>query len=203
MASIKKMERKHFFINRKLQGRYMFTFLIPMLIMLLFMVATLYFAADSIVKTAASIVREDVQNIISLHMQDAETPSIDIYKVCINEINRYIRDFSENSKYRSVVTTSLLWVFGAGIFIVIIQIALLTIFYSHRIAGPLYRFEMVCHNIIEGKYTDIISLRKGDEMKNLARLLNDAIEKTRKRFGDLKESSGKEDQQKIFDYLQL
>ena len=82
---------------------------------------------------------------------------------------------------------SLLWVFGIGVFLVVIQIVLLTIFFSHKVAGPVYRFEKVCNNIINGIYTDEIRLRHGDEMQNLARLFNEALKCTRERLG-LKET---------------
>ena len=51
--------------------------------------------------------------------------------------------------------------------LVMVQIVLLTVFFSHKVAGPVYRFEKVCHNMIAGDYTDQIHLRKGDEMQNL------------------------------------
>lgn len=46
-----KYKRRHYFIDPKLQGRYMLTFFLPMIIMLGFMLGTLYFEAKSIVNT--------------------------------------------------------------------------------------------------------------------------------------------------------
>lgn len=203
MADNKKIERKHFFIDRKLQGRYMMTFLIPMLIMLVFMMFTLYFAAHSVINTAATIVKEDIQNKITVQFQDELEPSVTSYKILLKDINRYLRNFAENRKYRKAVLTSLLWVFGIGISFVILQLVLLTIFFSHKLAGPVYRFEMVCHNIIDGKYTDKIALRKGDEMQKLAGLINEVIEKTRNRLLGLKNAHNEEEKQKIIDSIEL
>lgn len=203
MAEDKKFERKHFFIDRKLQGRYMITFLIPMLIMLAFLMFTLYFAGQSLVGTASTILREDIQNKISLQMQDTLEPSVGAYKNLLRDIDSYLRNFSENRKYQKAVLYSLLWVFGIGILFVIVQLVLLTIFFSHKLAGPVYRFEMVCHNIIEGKYTDKIVLRKGDEMQNLAGLLNEVINTTNERLANLIKASSKEDRDKIIDGLKL
>lgn len=203
MSNEKKFERKHFFIDRKLQGRYMMTFLIPMVIMLVFMIFTLYIAAHSLVTTASTIVRMDIQNKITLQFQDELQPSIESYKNVLKDINKYVRTFSENKKYRSAVVSSLLWVFGIGILFVIIQLVLLTIFFSHKIAGPVYRFEMVCHNIIEGKYTDKIILRKRDEMQNLAALLNEVIAKSHERLLGLKDATTEEEKHKIVNSLEL
>ncbi len=203
MADEKKFERKHFFIDRKLQGRYMMTFFVPMLIMLFFMIFTLYLASHSLVNTASSILRVDIQNKITLQSQDELEPSVTSYKKLNRDIITYLRNFSENKKYRSAVVSSLLWVFGIGILFVIIQLVLLTIFFSHKLAGPVYRFEMVCHNIVEGKYTDKIILRKGDEMQNLATLLNEVITTTRERLVSLNAADSKEEKKKIIDSLEL
>ena len=203
MTTEKKFERKHFFIDRKLQGRYMMTFFVPMLIMLLFMIFTLYIAANSLVKTASTIVKMDIQNQITLQFQDELEPSIQSYKNLLKEINTYLRNFPENKRYREAVVSSLLWVFGIGILFVIIQLVLLTIFFSHKVAGPVYRFEMTCHDIIDGNYTGKIKLRKGDEMQNLATLLNEVIDQSRERLLGLKNAETEEEKQKIVNTLEL
>lgn len=203
MPSEKKFERKHFFIDRKLQGRYMITFFIPMIIMLIFMIFTLYIAANSLVKTASTIVKMDIQNQITLQFQDELEPSIQSYKNLLKEINIYLRNFPENKRYRAAVVSSLLWVFGIGLLFVIIQLVLLTIFFSHKVAGPVYRFEMTCHDIIDGNYTGRIKLRKGDEMQNLATLLNEVIARSRERLLGLNNAQTTEEKQKIVNSLEL
>lgn len=203
MTEEKKFERKHFFIDRKLQGRYMMTFFIPMIIMLIFMIFTLYIAAQSLVSTASSIVSMDIQNTITTQFQDELQPSVESYKQVLKDITSYLRNFSENKKYRSAVISSLLWVFGIGILFVIVQLVLLTIFFSHKLAGPVYRFETVCHNLIEGKYNDKISLRKGDEMQNLAALLNEVIAQSRERLLGLHAAKTEEEKARIMGSLEL
>lgn len=203
MAKNKKFDRKHFFINRKLQGKYMVTFLVPMLVLLAFMVITIYIATQSLFTTAATMVKDDLQNKIMSQFQDELKPSVDSYRNLSQDINMYLRNFTKESKYRQAVITTLLIIFGIGLLFVIIQLVLLTIFFSHKLAGPIYRFEIVCHNIIEGKYTDKIILRKGDEMQNLAELLNEVIQKTHKRFLQLKNAENDEHRQQIFKSIEL
>lgn len=174
--------RTHFFIDRKFQGRYMMTFFVPMLILLLFMLFTLYFASVTIIDTTTRIIKRDIENKISLQLQDQTEPSIDQYKSTLNGITEYIRVFSSNKEFKQTILNSLMWVFGIGMTLVIVQIVLLTVFFSHRVAGPVYRFEKVCHNMIAGDYTDEIHLRKGDEMQNLSLLFNEVLHKTRERL---------------------
>jgi len=195
--------RTHFFIDRNFQGRYMLTLLIPMLILLVFMLLTLYFASQSIISTTVRIIKQDIESKIVLELQDQVEPSAERYGVLVNGIKDYIRSFSSNKEFRSSLLNSLMWVFGVGMLLVIVQIVLLTIFFSHKVAGPVYRFEKVCHNMIEGNYTDSIRLRKGDEMQNLAKLLNEVVRINRERLLSLKSSKDDQEREKLTSTLQL
>ena len=53
---------------------------------------------------------------------------------------------------------------------------------SHRIAGPIYRFERVVKSVIAGDYDmTAIQLRKGDEFRELANDLNEMMDALRTR----------------------
>lgn len=187
MAARKGFERKHFFIDRRLQGRYMLTFLVPMLVMLGFMLFTLAFASQSIVKSSTGMIRKDVDNLVVTALQDRADPSVVVYEGIIADVDDYLRTFTTSVGFRRTMLSSLLWIFGLGVFIVIIQIVLLTIYFSHKVAGPIYRLEKVCTALADGDYTQRVTLRKGDELQNLAAVLGGAIEKTRERMVRLRD----------------
>lgn len=189
--------RKHFFINRDMQGKYMLTFLVPMLIMLAFFLFTLYIASQSIITTTTKIIKEEIDNKIAAQFQDQQQPSAAQYSELMRGIKTYIRDFSTDAKYRKALLESLLWIFGVGVFLIIVQVTLLTIFFSHKLAGPLYRFEKAFHSLIDGNYGESITLRKGDEMKNLAGLFNDAIRLTRERMTALRDAKDEDAKREI------
>jgi nitrate/nitrite-specific signal transduction histidine kinase len=195
--------RTHFFIDRKFQGRYMLTMLIPMLILLAFMLVTLYMATQTILSTTVRIIKSDVESRIAIELQDRQNPSIKQYETVVQGISGYLRDFSTNKEFRKNLMISLLWVFGTGVFLVIIQIVLLTIFFSHKVAGPVFRFEKTCHSMIQGAYTNEIHLRKGDEMQNLALLLNEVNNVTRERLCALRDAATEEERKKIAENLKL
>jgi nitrogen fixation/metabolism regulation signal transduction histidine kinase len=195
--------RKHFFIDRRMQGRYMMTLLIPMLIMLAFFLIVLYYASQSIVATTTRIIKEEVENKIAVQTQDQQNPSVDSYQALMNNIKSYIRDFSSDVKYRKAVLESLMWIFGIGILIIVVQIALLTIFFSHKLAGPIYRFEKMCHTLIDGNYTDKIYLRRGDEMQNLALLINEVIRTTDERLTAIRDAKTEEEKNKVVSSLKI
>jgi nitrogen fixation/metabolism regulation signal transduction histidine kinase len=195
--------RKHFFINRKMQGRYMLTFLVPMLVMLVFLLFTLYVASQSVIATTTTIIKEEIENKTASQLQDQQQPTVAQYSQLIQDIQNYIRDFSGDQKYKKALLGSLLWVFGIGIFLIIVQIALLTIFFSHKLAGPLYRFEKVCHGLIDGNYSEGVYLRKGDEMQNLARLFNEMIKLTGDRIKALRDAPDQTKKEEILSNLKL
>lgn len=58
------------------------------------------------------------------------------------------------------------------------------IFYSHRIVGPVYRFERMLGELISGKYAHRIRIRKRDELKDMEALLNRLAEVLEKREND-------------------
>ena len=60
--------------------------------------------------------------------------------------------------------------------IIVIFVAILSIFVSHRIAGPVYRFEKSAKIIAEGDLSLRIRLRKGDELQELADAFNQMTE---------------------------
>jgi methyl-accepting chemotaxis protein len=62
------------------------------------------------------------------------------------------------------------WVFliiGGSVLVLLAMIG------THRIAGPLFRFEKALDNMINGNLSDTIHLRSTDEGKDLARKIND------------------------------
>lgn len=203
MPQQRRFVRKHVFINRHLQVRYMITFLIPMIVMLLFWIFTLYYASQSIVDTTIAIVKDNVDNEIALQLQDTPRPTAEMYEGLLEEIRGYLRNFSSDKAYKAQVLSSLLWVFGVGILLVILQIVLLTVFFSHKLAGPIYRFEKTCHDLIRGDYTEEIHLRKHDEMQNLAGLLNDVIRTTRERLVTLRDASDEHERARAASSLKL
>lgn len=60
-----------------------------------------------------------------------------------------------------------------GLFAVALLAGIQSIFASHRIAGPMYRFEKMAADLIRGNYAARIRTRKGDEFKEMTGLLND------------------------------
>jgi methyl-accepting chemotaxis protein len=75
---------------------------------------------------------------------------------------------------------------GLYIFLIGLGISVLSLFLSHRIAGPLYRFERSVEEITKGNLTFRIRLRKKDEAQELANSMNRMIEELSSRISLIK-----------------
>ena len=64
--------------------------------------------------------------------------------------------------------------------LLIFAIAIMSVFISHRIAGPVYKFERIIRELARGKKVEEFRLRKRDEFYELATAINDLI-KTKSR----------------------
>ena len=60
--------------------------------------------------------------------------------------------------------------------LLIFAIAILSVFISHRTAGPIYKFEQIIQALVKGKDVQEIKLRKRDEFYELASAINKLIQ---------------------------
>jgi len=63
---------------------------------------------------------------------------------------------------------------------------ILTLFISHKIAGPLYRFKKGLKSVSQGDFTNDFRIRKNDQLQDIALSMNEMINKLREVFNDLK-----------------
>jgi len=68
-----------------------------------------------------------------------------------------------------------LWMLASGVMLMLV-IPILSIFVSHKIAGPLFRFEKTVREALSSDGpVQPIHLRKGDELQSLADLINQLL----------------------------
>jgi methyl-accepting chemotaxis protein len=75
----------------------------------------------------------------------------------------------------------MLAVSGISILVIGIAAAITAVYFSHRIAGPMYRIERVTGAIASGDLTQCIKLRTNDEMQKTAEDINGMVEAIRVR----------------------
>ena len=69
-----------------------------------------------------------------------------------------------------------------GVVFEAILIILLGIFFSHRIAGPLFKISRYLKEVANGRYPGLIKLRKDDMLKNFAETVNEMIISLKDRY---------------------
>lgn len=72
------------------------------------------------------------------------------------------------------------------LFILAPFVVLLAIFVSHRIAGPLFRIERFLGDVAQGDLSQRLTLRKKDELKELAGAINEMTDSLKDRANRLK-----------------
>ena len=62
-----------------------------------------------------------------------------------------------------------------ALMVLVIGTAIYSIYMTHRIAGPIYRFQKIVKDVGQGNLTHRIRFRKGDDMHELADVTNQAL----------------------------
>lgn len=137
---MKKYRRRKFFIDKKLQTKYILLTMVMLLLYTIMLVVIMF-----------------VPYFIHLDMGASTVERADAARMLL-------------SLHRSV------W---PAIGIVIVATGILTIFVSHGVAGPVYRFKKVIEEVTSGNLDIIVKLRKHDDLKDLAASLNNMIEEMR------------------------
>lgn len=83
--------------------------------------------------------------------------------------------------FKEILSAHWIFIFTIGISIVIISM-----FLTHRFAGPMYRFEKSVEEMINGNFNFEIRLRKRDEGKELAEKMNQLIDLISLRFKEMR-----------------
>ena len=192
---MEKYKRTQFFIDKEIQGKYMVSFAIPLLSVLLLFIILFYFALTYGINQSIKLLENDMSEQVSFSMMNKSEISVKEYQFLVNDLQNKVATFSEEHRGQEVIIKSLLWLILPGFFILIVQLLLLTVFFSHKLAGPIYRLELACKRIIAGDYSERVNLRTGDQLTRLADLFNQVIGQSNELITDLLESDSKEDRE--------
>lgn len=181
--------RKHFFINKPLQLRYMAYITLTLSTVAFILMASLYFGIWSGILDAFSNdkIRNDL--LIATRLTEYEvarvTPeappplALSFFKQSskLSERQREIfKDILDDTNKKMV----------PKLILVVLLIGWGSIFLSHKIAGPLYRFHVGLADIDKGNLKTRITLRKGDEGQFIADRFNQTVENLDFTFARLK-----------------
>lgn len=186
--------RRRYFIKAGLQLRYMSVITLCMLVASFIVGYLLYFGIWTAVIPEFSEVKLAEKLQIASRMRDYEQARRGIQEDKALSMFREAKLLSahEQTAVADILKTANLKLIPKLI-IFILAVAFASIFISHKIAGPIYRFEKQAKAIGEGDLTLKFKLRKGDELKELADTLDKMVgalrDKVKDVLGFLKELS--------------
>ena len=173
---VKKYKRRQYFIHPSSQIKYMALSVLPTLIMSLFCIFFLLNSGELILRAAKekpAVPFYSIRQIIHTLEKQGYTENN------LAEIASLKRELHtlKNILEASYVDTLQQWkrtkrVMYAALLCVLMGVWFLSLLYSHRIAGPLFRMRMYMDMLSEGKDVPPIQFRKHDEFKELAESLD-------------------------------
>lgn len=187
----RKERRRHFFINKPLQLRYMFTLTLILGVIILTSLVSIYFGIWGGVLDTFSDARIQNDLLTAMRLQDyeevrtAQVPSEESFSTL--SLFRQAERMSQRQQevFKEILDQTNRNLIGK-LLLLFLVLAWGTIFLSHKIAGPLYRFEALLHQIAQGELDLRCQLRKFDEAKSVAQAFNQALESLDTKIAGLK-----------------
>ena len=188
--------RKHFFINKPLQIRFMLAVIIPLFLINFVALAGLYFGIWGKVLETFSDEQTLTDLVTASRMVEYEQARHPAASQNFSSLSFFRQTEKLSQRQREVfkgildeTNRSLLWKFSLLLFF----LGWGTIFISHKIAGPFFRFSKAFNELEKGDYRARIILRKRDEGHPVAQEFNEAMEKTDHLLSNLKTLSQEKD----------
>jgi nitrogen fixation/metabolism regulation signal transduction histidine kinase len=197
-----KYKRENYLISKEIQGAYMVSFLIPLTLMLLIMSSIFVFALRNGISLSVGSIDKEVNEKYNdaIVMMNQDNPRTQGYKEALEEIRSMLgENDSKINRDRNInaIIKSMMYILIPGLLLAIIELVFLTVFFSHKVAGPVFRLEIACKRVIDGDYKEEIHLRDGDKMGNLALLFNQMTKVTRERLQKAIELESKEEKEEF------
>ncbi len=187
--------RRHFLVQKPLQFRYVFYTIVLLLIVCGAGMIGMYYGiwASTIQAFSTESVQETLTN--AAHVYDynearhpsnqwTEAPSLRHFReteLLSARQKEMIRQILDNTRRQ------LIWL-GSFLFI---MLGWGSIFLTHKVAGPLYRFDRSFETIKAGDLRVRANLRRFDEAKNIARSFNEMAFSLDKKIGRMKQAAAR------------
>ncbi len=170
--------RRHFFINKPLQLRFMLYVTLPLIVITCVMMFGLYVGIWGSMLDAFSNekLRNDLLTASRLTEYEQARQTVSGNEDSALSFFKQAEKLSQRQRevFKEILDTSnktLLPKF----FLLLFFIAWGSVFISHKVAGPFYRFDKSLEDIQNGDLRVRIHLRKADEGKTIAKRFNDSV----------------------------
>lgn len=161
------VKRKTYVIDKRFQFRFIATFLLYILISLLLFSGGIFIFYWISYMAGENVVSEFIIVYRQIQLEDSEG------KPLLDDNNKPLTTTEPQSPINPIELI-LPPILINNLFISVI-ISILGVFYSHKIAGPVYRMGTDIKRVLDGEKGVMIKLRKTDKLHNLADIVNQLI----------------------------
>jgi len=169
-------KRRKYFIHPSIQGTYIALTILPALIMSIFCTYFLISSGELVLKAAKE------KPLVPFYSIRHTIVTLEKEGCTKGTAAKVTRLKNELDSMRNILETTYLETLGKWnenkrviyvvLFFVLLLVGLLSLLYSHRIAGPLFRIISCMDMLVEGKDIPPIRLRDNDQFKDLAESLD-------------------------------
>ncbi len=185
----KKFKRRKYLVHPSSQLKYIAFSVLPALVMSLYCTYSLMHSGELVLRAAkekplvpAYSIRQAVKALEAEGYTKETTKTVAILKRDLDVLAKTLETSYADTLYEWDKTRQIIFVV---LIFVMLLVGLMSLVYSHRIAGPIFRLRRCARMLAEGKEVPPISLRKKDEFKDLAASL-EQLRVTLKENGMLK-----------------
>jgi methyl-accepting chemotaxis protein len=154
-----------------------------MIILIFFIGIVMFLSTRTVIDSTLTLVGDKIHNTIRskrMTISDPEQQNSEIIAQ-ITEVADQFRT-GETSGFSGNLLRSTSGVLILGLLVVVFELGILTVFVSHKIAGPIYRLDKFAEAYGSGDLTSRIHLRQGDQLMNTADKFNAMGDQVHKRI---------------------
>jgi len=171
--------RKKYFVHFSVQFKYIMMSVLPILLMSLFCIYFIIQSGEMLVEKQKSKIVEEFSSIDNTIKQ---MQAVNLPKNVNNQLEVFSKKLSILQEELNIQCYNFVEEWAetrmkliAALFLGVFFVGMISLIYSHRIAGPVYRLKMAIEALQDGKDVGCIKVRPADEFQDLA----NALEKLR------------------------
>jgi hypothetical protein len=130
--------------------------------------AVLYQSTRAVVSESSALVEESkkVSEVSRMNIKDLAGDSPDLLTEFNKEASAHDKLIADQQASLLAQQSRMIWSLGGGLALMVVLIGLLGIYFTHKVAGPVYKMKRLLRHVGRGHLHVEARLRKGDELKS-------------------------------------
>ena len=178
-----KRSLRNLLIDSRFQLKYTGLLVLVALIVSVLLGGFLYTTSLEVVAESAQVVEESkkVSDVVTMSIKDNYGQDTELASAFTEEASKQDQKLVEKQKALVRQQQKMLVALVGALVLLVVLIGLCGIWFTHKIAGPVYKMKMLLRQVGDGKLVFHGSLRKGDELQDFFEAFSSMVEKLRER----------------------